>query len=454
VGCLHTWIAETKGVVRKARENQSMSIVCFPFKEEDVSVVVRNVECAASHPRVAAVLCVGYSQGETWHAIENAKPRIEKATGKDVILLLQKRIGVALRGGKGDGMNTALSYFLEHSEYPRLHFYDADIVSFSEKWISKAELQADLDYDVVRHYFPRSSTDAMITWLVTKLGFAILWPNTVLPSIEQPLGGEFLVTRKAAEVLFADQRVCSQSDWGIDTLYTFVIAQNGLRMAEVYIPEGKVHSLYGGLRDLRTMLVECFSAIQSLKNEVVSGEDFGHCIEFPKAVPELLKQKVGYDIEKSLKLLKSHWTPRQQELLHQHFDSALVKGLMNACDWPCWGFADEEAWAGAYLKFLDNFEKGDTDWEELLFKVWVARVLNHTLRHVIRGYDVALGSLRDLVWDTRQRFGMKLKADALAVHPIVISGHSAAEGLAANGALTKSGRKKAQWLDMDNLCTV
>jgi mannosylglycerate synthase len=275
-----------------------------------------------------------------------------------------------------------------------------------------------------------------------------------LPSIEQPLGGEFLVTRKAAEVLFSDQRVCSQSDWGIDTLYTFVIAQNGLRMAEVYIPEGKVHSLYGGLRDLRTMLVECFSAIQSLKNEVVSGEDFGHCIEFPKPVPELLKQKVGYDIEKSLKLLKSHWTPRQQELLHQHFDSALVKGLMNACDWPCWGFADEEAWAGAYLKFLDHFEKGDTDWEELLFKVWVARVLNHTLRHVIRGYDVALGSLRDLVWDTRQRFGMKLKADAVAVHPIVISGHSAAEGLAVNGALTKSGRKKAQWLDMDNLCTV
>jgi hypothetical protein len=49
---------------------------------------------------------------------------------------------------------------------------------------------------------------------------------------------------------------------------------------------------------------------------------------------------------------------------------------------------------------------------------------------------------------------MKLKADAVAVHPIVISGHSAAEGLAVNGALTKSGRKKAQWLDMDNLCTV
>eukprot|EP00897_Mesotaenium_endlicherianum_P006100 jgi/Mesen1/5518/ME000279S04726 len=421
-----------------------MSLVCFPFKEEDVTVAVRNVEIAASHPRISAVLGVGYSRGETWHAIESAIPRIEKRTGKKITLVLQKRIGLNLRGGKGDGMNTALSYFNEHSEYPRLHFYDADIVSFSSEWITKAEKQADLDFDLVRHYFPRSSTDAMITWFVTKIGFALLWPNSVLPHIEQPLGGELLLTRKAVELLCADQRVRSQSDWGIDTLYTFVTAQAGLRVAEVYIPEGKVHALYGGLRDLRTMLVECFSAVQTLRSEkldesaTLSGV---HRMEFAKPVPELVKQKLGYDVEKTLKLLKDNWTPRQKELLQQHFDPALAKGLLHAAEWPCWSFCDEEAWIMAYVKFLNFFEKGDDDWEELLFKVWVARVLNHTLRHVMRGYDVALGTLRDLVRDTQHRASMQLKAAASVASQTISAGHSAAEG----HVTTNPHRKKTKW---------
>eukprot|EP00850_Spirogloea_muscicola_P007275 SM000036S13319 [mRNA] locus=s36:643420:646975:+ [translate_table: standard] len=436
-----------------------MSLVCFPFKEEDVAVAVRNVQTAAEHPRVTCVLCVGYSRGETWHAIELAAPSIEKATNAKVVLLQQKRIGLNLRPGKGDGMNTALLYFLENVEYSRLHFYDIDIVTYTEEWITKAEKQADMDYDVVRHYFPRSSTDAMITWLVTKIGVALIWPYSVLPQIEQPLGGELLITRKAAEVLMADQRVRAQSDWGIDTLYTFVTAQAGLRVAEVYIAAGKVHALYGGLQDLRTMLVECFTAIQTLRNEKLDDILGVHHVEFAKPVPENIKQKVGYDIEKTLKLLRDNWTPRQKELLQQHFDPALVKGLLHASEWPCWSFCDEDAWVAAYPRFLDHFEKGDEDWEELLFKVWVARVINHTLKNVIRGYDVALGTLRNLVRGTQHRSAMQLRASAAAAaaaaaHPIA-TGHSAMEGLATAGS--KASRKKSKWsLDNadSNLCTV
>lgn len=424
-----------------------MSLVCFPFKEEDVTVAVRNVEAAASHPRVSSVLCVGYSKGETWYAIESAAPGIEKSSGKKLHLVLQKRIGLNLRGGKGDGMNTALAFFLDHPEYSRLHFYDADIVSFSGEWISKAEKQADMDFDLVRHYFPRSSTDAMITWFVTKIGFALLWPNSVLPSIEQPLGGELLLTRKAAEILVADQRVRTQSDWGIDTLFTFALAQAGIRMAEVYVPEGKVHALYGGLRDLRTMLVECFSAIQMLRNEKldesVSPPGGVHRMEFAKPVTEAVKTKIGYDVEKTLKLMRDNWTPRQKELLNQHFEPALAKGLLHAAEWPCWSFCDEEAWIQAYGKFLDFFEKGDDDWEELLFKVWVARVLNHTLRHVLSGYDVALGTLRDLVRDTQHRSALQLKAAASVATHSLSAGHSAAEG-----HVSKS-RKKGKWNTME-----
>ena len=69
-----------------------------------------------------------------------------------------------------------------------------------------------------------------------------------------------------------------------------------------------------------------------------------------------------------------------------------MQGLLHAADWPCWSFADEEAWVKAFVIFLDNFEKGDEDWEELLFKVWVARVLNHTIRCISLAFHACLMS--------------------------------------------------------------
>ena len=78
-----------------------------------------------------------------------------------------------------------------------------------------------MSYSVVRHYFARASTDAMITWMITKTGFSLLWPDSELPWIEQPLGGELLFKRPVVEHLVKDDRVRAQSDWGIDTLYTF-----------------------------------------------------------------------------------------------------------------------------------------------------------------------------------------------------------------------------------------
>ena len=55
-----------------------------------------------------------------------------------------------------------------------------------------------------------------------------------------------------------------------------------------------------------------------------------HRVEFPKPVPESVKQKIGYDVEKTLKLLRENWTPRQKELL-QLFDPALVKVCGGIC---------------------------------------------------------------------------------------------------------------------------
>ena len=65
-------------------------------------------------------------------------PALKRETRKPVELILQDRIGDK-RPGKGDGMNTALRYFLEKTDLDRIHFYDADITSFNEEWMTKAE---------------------------------------------------------------------------------------------------------------------------------------------------------------------------------------------------------------------------------------------------------------------------------------------------------------------------
>jgi len=403
-----------------------MSLVCFPFKVEKVEVVLRNIAIAAGHDRVSAVLLVGHSVNDTYKAIEDGVAELKRSGKVDedvkVHMMTQHRLG-AKRAGKGDGMNTALLYFLSAHEddatfgpalvsqpLERLHFYDADIESFDETWITKAEDAADMDYEVIRHYFPRSSTDAQITWQITKEGFSMLWPLSVLPWVQQPLGGELCFTRRAVEMLVSDARVMRQSDWGIDTLYTFVCAQHGMSMLEVYVPQGKMHALYGGLRDLFTMLVECFAALQSLQTTPIRADSL-HRIAPADPVPPAVTKKIGYDVEASLELLRERWTPRQEALLDEHFPENVREGLLAARAWPKYGFMDEDAWLAVYKVFLGKFDVTDADWKELLFKCWVARVLNYTMRHVMRGYEVAMQQLRGEVSRVQHNAAVKLIED-------------------------------------------
>uniref|UniRef100_A0A7S0ZC90 Uncharacterized protein n=1 Tax=Timspurckia oligopyrenoides TaxID=708627 RepID=A0A7S0ZC90_9RHOD len=401
-----------------------MSLVCFPFKVEKVDVVLRNVKIAAQHERVCSVLLVGHSVNQTYKDIEAGIEQLRRNNelgSVAVEMITQKRLGTK-RAGKGDGMNTALLYFLHAHEadnefgpalasqpLERLHFYDADIESFDSTWITKSEDAADMDYEVIRCYFPRSSTDAQITWQITKVGFSLLWPLSVLPWVQQPLGGELCFTRRAVELLVSDPRVMAQSDWGIDTMYTFCCAQNGLSMIEVYLPQGKLHALYGGLRDLFNMLTECFAAVQSLKMTPIRADSL-HRIAPAELVPYSVTSKIGYDVESTLGLLRERWTPRQEQLLHKYFDQKLVEGLLKAREWPVYAFMDEEAWLQAYEVFLEHFNMEDNDWKELLFKAWVARVLNYTMRHVIRGYDTAMLQLRTMVSDVQRESAKKLIA--------------------------------------------
>lgn len=384
-----------------------MSLICFPFKKEHVPTVLRNVKVAAEHPSTAVVLLVGACENTCYKQIVSA---IDDANHSGtpypvpVVTIVQNRVGT-LRPGKGDGMNTALQYFMSAHKDPELglsaplnmiHFYDSDIESFDSMWISKAEEGMSLGYDIVRHFFARSSTDAQVTWQVTKVGFALLWPRSILPWVQQPLGGELCFSRAVVEALVQDPRVLRQSDWGIDTLYTFVTAQKGFSLFEAYVPLGKVHALYNGLGDLRNMICECFSAVQSLKDEQIKEAPTVHRIDPAGPVPTSLTQKIGYDVEKSLRLLRENWTDRQVEFLDL-FSEDVRSGLLAARKWPQYMFMTEEAWIRAYAVFLEHFDLADDDWREVLFKVWVARVLNYTMRHVLRGYNVALQANTDMV---------------------------------------------------------
>lgn len=369
-----------------------MSLVVIPILAEDPAVVAATLGTAASHPRVTEVACVtarGHDQG----VVEQAALVTERLA-TPVRVVVQRRIG-RLRPGKGDAINTGLRFFLEETEAERVHFYDADIATFDHSWIDKAEQAADRGYQAVRHYYPRAATDAMITWFITRLGFARLFPASPLPMLNQPLGGELAFTRPAAVTLATDPAVEGQSDWGIDTLLTFSSVQHGLRIFESYIPAGKDHTLYGPLSDIKTMAVECLGAVQSLRGrELPRGAVVDR--DAPQSLSPPVSEKLGYDVDASLALLAEGWSPRQEELCRALPEAATV-GLAAARRWPSVAFMDEPTWTETLDALLLHFRLGDRDWEWVAFRAWLARVLNYTLKVAVRGPRYASAYLQETI---------------------------------------------------------
>jgi mannosylglycerate synthase len=368
------------------------SLVVVPFLDEDSELVLRTLAIAAAHPRVAEVVGVSGSQLLTNQQVEKAAPSLE---GAPVRIISQERIGNR-RPGKGDAVNTGFRHFLEETSFDRIHFYDADIRTFSERWVEKAEVAADRGFEAVRHYYPRAATDAMITWMVTRPGLALLWPQSELPWIAQPLSGELLFARSAAEVLANDPMVRAQSDWGIDTIITAATVHHGLSIYECYISEGKDHSLYGPLTDIRVMMVECLSALQTLR-ESVQPQPVIHRIEYPHAVAPSITEKLAYDIEATQQLLAEDWTPRQEQLLEAHFLPSVVAGAKKWKRWPDTSFLDEETWLSTLSTLMDRFVLSDEDWASIAFRLWLGRVLQYTLTIAVRGHAHSLAYLNNTV---------------------------------------------------------
>ncbi len=373
-----------------------MSLVVFPFKDEDASVVARNLRTAARHDRIDEVWGVAAAEGPVADSVREAARSVSAAESAPVRIIPQERMG-SYRPGKGDGMNTALHLAADQGR-TRVHFYDADITNFDESWIDGAETAADRGYGVVRHRFPRASTDAMITWMITRPGFAVLFPGTLLPRLNQPLGGEVLLTEAAVTALASSPSVTARSDWGIDTLITYETAILDIGLYEHQVQDGKRHSLYGSLAELRVMVTECLDAIAFLSGRPGPGPEAVHSSDPPAPVPPDLKNTVAYDIDPTVRLLTKDWTDEETGLASTLPEGIAGRVLANTNE-PTFAFMDADAWFETLSILLDRFSLGDRAWESLAFRLWIARVLSYTTNQALAGYDRAIDYLEETVRD-------------------------------------------------------
>jgi len=374
----------------------SVSLAVFPFKDEDPALVTANLRRAASHPRIDEVWAVASEDGRQARQVEAEAAQTSAALSKPVLVIPQERVGT-LRAGKGDAMNTAIRRAVEEGR-ERVHFYDADITNFDATWIDGAEEAADQGYGVVRHRFPRAATDAMITWMITRPGFALLFPGTFLPRLNQPLGGELLLTRVALESLAESELVRSRSDWGIDTVITYATSVLGVGLYEHLVADGKRHTLYGSLDELRPMVVECLDAVSRLAG--LKGPEPGarHGSDPPAPVPPDLKRIAAYDLTTTLPLLTSGWTDQEAELAAD-LPPGTRTGLMTNLERPEYTFMDSRAWLEALRFLLAGFRLGDEAWESLAFRLWLTRVLSYTTGQAQTGYDGAIEYLERTIRD-------------------------------------------------------
>ena len=373
-----------------------VSLAVFPFKDEDPALVIANLRTAASHPRIDEVWAIASEEGASSRQVEEGAAQTGSSLAKPVSVILQERIG-EFRPGKGDAMNTAIRRAAEEAR-ERVHFYDADITNFDTTWIDGAEQAADRGFGVVRHRFPRAATDAMITWMITRPGFALLFPGTLLPRLNQPLGGELLLTRAALESVAASELVRARSDWGIDTVITFATSVLGAGLYEHHVADGKRHTLYGSLDELRPMVVECLDAMARLTGREGPRPQTRHGSDPPAPVPADLKRTVAYDLTSTLPLLAAGWGDEEAGLANQLPERAR-EGLLANLERPDFSFMDAGTWLEVLRFILDGFRLGDRAWESLAFRLWLIRVLSYTTEQAQTGYDSAIAYLEETIRD-------------------------------------------------------
>lgn len=202
--------------------------------------------------RVEAVFIVdGWSTDGTFAALQEELPRLRARHPEAQIEVLRSELRET---GKGGAMVTGMKYALTNG-FRNVVFLDGDITSVTPHWITfLLENMERHRAAMARGYFDRSTLDAQITRHVTRPLMAIYFPEG--RRIQQPLGGELVLTAELASYLLREAPTAPPHHWGIDTFLTVNTVAGGFSVVEVYLTQ-KVHKRKS-LTELRSMLVECF----------------------------------------------------------------------------------------------------------------------------------------------------------------------------------------------------
>jgi hypothetical protein len=202
--------------------------------------------------RVKAVFIVdGWSTDGTFAALQEDLPQLQKRYPEAQIEVMRSELRET---GKGGAMVTGMKYALTNG-FRNVVFLDGDITSVTPRWITfLLENMERHRASMARGYFDRSTLDAQITRHITRPLMAIYFPEG--RQIQQPLGGELVLTAELASHLLREAPTAPPHHWGIDTFLTVNTVAGGFSVVEVYLTQ-KVHKKKS-LTELRSMLIECF----------------------------------------------------------------------------------------------------------------------------------------------------------------------------------------------------
>lgn len=202
--------------------------------------------------RVKAVFIVdGWSTDGTFATLQEGLPELRRLYPEAQIEVIRSELRET---GKGGAMVTGMKYALTNG-FRNVVFLDGDITSVTPHWITLLlENMERHRASMARGYFDRSTPDAQITRHITRPLMAIYFPEG--RQIQQPLGGELVLTSELASHLLREAPTAPPHHWGIDTFLTVNTVAGGFSIVEVYLTQ-KVHKKKS-LTELRAMLVECF----------------------------------------------------------------------------------------------------------------------------------------------------------------------------------------------------
>jgi glycosyltransferase involved in cell wall biosynthesis len=166
------------------------------------------------------------------------------------------------KGIKGKGRNVR-NLFLAAVELraKAVVIVDADLTSFTPKWIQRLGEPLLHDFDYVSPIYERHKYDASITNHFARPLLQSLYGL----AIRQPIGGDFGFSGKAAMAFLSEESWTDHvAHFGIDIWMTTLAHLRGLKVCETFLGSCKSHRVKDPARELSTMFQDVIATIFDL----------------------------------------------------------------------------------------------------------------------------------------------------------------------------------------------